>query len=208
MIVEPGMGMPIEIEGVHTNVRSHLVGIEYDRFLILAMPETKIPGGISYKFAPGKFIVVRYLHRGTVYGFESQVIEVITRPAPLIFLRCPRILESHDIRERRRVDCYLPAAIAVGARSLETVVTDLSATGCRCRLKVAALAGAEIDLGAIPDTLSITLLQVDDEPEFILNAIVRNRHQDKDKIELGLAFKDLGDELRNRLTQYIENTGY
>jgi hypothetical protein len=204
--MEIGHELYVEVEGVQTQLRSHLVGMEPGRFLVLAMPETKIPGGVGYKFAPGKPVVVRYLHRGTIFGFETLVIDSIAQPARLIFLRCPRIVEERDIRERRRVDCFLPVTLKIGDKDIEGMVTDISETGCKCRIKTTLLAAEKIGADAIPATLPLTLGQIGGAESLAVNAAVRNRRQDRERTELGLAFQDLTDELRAKLNAFISSS--
>lgn len=204
--LEIGHELYLEVEGVQTQLRSHLVGMEPGHFLILAMPDTKIPGGVGYKFAPGRPVVVRYLHRGTIFGFESLVVDSINQPARLIFMRCPRIIEERDIRERRRVDCFLPVTLKIGDKDVEGMVTDISETGCKCRIKTTALAAEKIGADAIPATLPITLGQIGGAESLAVNTAVRNRRQDRERTELGLAFQDLTDEMRAKLTEFISSS--
>lgn len=203
--MEPGMDIDVEIEGTQTRQRGHFVGMEPGQYLILAVPETKIPDGMASKFVPGKPVTVHYFYRGTAYRFESPVLATFLQPAHLVFLRYPRTIEEHCIEERRRVDCYLPASLKLGDRLVDGTVTDISATGCRCRLKNATLDAVGVGLDAIPLMLAIIFPQLGDQSEFTLNTVIRNRQQDREKTEMGLEFMGLSDELRRKLARSISN---
>ncbi len=176
----PGMDIDVEIVGTQTRRRGRFVGMEPGRYLILAVPEAKTPDDMAGKFVPGKPVAVHYFYRGTAYHFESPVLATFLQPAHVVFLRYPRTIEEHCIEERRRVDCYLPARLKLGDRLVDGTVTDISATGCRCRLKNATLDAAGVGLDAIPLMLAITFPQLGDQSEFTLNAAIRNRHPRKD----------------------------
>ncbi|OPZ60944.1 MAG: hypothetical protein BWY87_00157 [Deltaproteobacteria bacterium ADurb.Bin510] len=55
-------------------------------------------------------MIVRYLYNGTVYGFQTKLIEYITSPTKLFFLDYPRIIEHHDLRQEKRFPCHLRPA--------------------------------------------------------------------------------------------------
>ena len=203
--MEPGMDIDIEIVGTQTRQRGHFVGMEPGQYLILAVPEAKTPGGMAGKFVPGKPVTVHYFYRGTAYHFESPVLTIFLQPAHLVFLRYPHTIEEHCIEERRRVDCYLPIGLKLGDRLVDGTVTDISAAGCRCRLKNATLAAAGVGLDTIPLMLAITFPQLGDQSALTLNTTIRNRQQDREKIEIGLEFLGLSDELRRQLARSIGN---
>ena len=205
LTMEPGMDLDIEIVGTQTRQRGHFIGMEPGRYLILAVPEAKTPDDMAGKFVPGKPVAVHYFYRGTAYRFESPVLAIFLQPAHLVFLRYPRTIEERCIEERRRVDCYLPARLKLGDRLVDGTVTDISATGCRCRLKNATLDAAGVGLDAIPLVLAIIFPQLGDQPELTLNTAIRNRQQDREKTEIGLEFLGLSDELRRQLAQSIGN---
>jgi c-di-GMP-binding flagellar brake protein YcgR len=205
LTMEPGMDLDIEIVGTQTRQRGHFVGMEPGHYLILAVPEAKTNDDMAGKFVPGKPVAVDYFYRGTAYHFESPVLATFLQPAHLIILRYPRTIEERRIEERRRVDCYLPVRLKLGDRLVDGTVTDISATGCRCRLKNATLAVAGIGLDTIPLMLAITFPQPDDQPELTLNTAIRNRQQDREKTEMGLEFLGLSDELRRKLARSISN---
>lgn len=203
--MEPGMDIDVEIEGSQTRQRGRFIGMEPGQYVILAVPESKIPSGMDGKFVAGKQVAVHYFYRGMAYHFESPVLATLLQPARLVFLRYPRTIEERCIEERRRVDCYLPARLKLGDRLVDGTVTDISATGCRCRLKNATLDAAGIGLDAIPLMLAIIFPQFGDQSEFTLNAAIRNLQQDRGKTEMGLEFLGLDDELRRKLARSIGN---
>ncbi|MBF0549814.1 MAG: flagellar brake protein [Deltaproteobacteria bacterium] len=79
-------------------------------------------------------VVVRYINRGTVYGF-SAIVQDVMRSLGLIALSWPAPLESLALTSETRIRVHYPVKLSLttskGAVQLEATLTDLSHKGCQ-----------------------------------------------------------------------------
>jgi hypothetical protein len=134
--IDFGTELQLEIDGVAGRVRSELVGMEHGKYLIVKTPTVAHLGGIGGKLYAGNRVVVRYVFGGSVYGFETSVIDAIATPVRVVFLTCPKVVNERNIRSNRRIETLLPARIALGDQSAEGTVTDISTSGCHFGTKM------------------------------------------------------------------------
>ena len=106
--LEVGVDIHLKLDGVGFPIQSTVVGMEADEYLIIKSPKAFV--AIKHKCVPGSEMIVRYLYKGTVYGFQTKLIEYITSPTKLFFLDYPRIIEHHDLRQEKRFPCHLRPA--------------------------------------------------------------------------------------------------
>ena len=134
IFIELGTEFQIEIEGITFRLKSTLVGMELGQYLIIKTPSFPSEvGNIKQKLFPGIEIVVRYLHKGTVFGFRTQLIEAFFTPRRLLFLEYPKVIEHYDLRSNRRVECIIPAKIILKEKETEGTILDINEKGCRIR---------------------------------------------------------------------------
>lgn len=127
--IEVGTPVALQIEGVAERLASTLVGIKKGEYGIVTMPASRI--GLESKLHRGNSIVVRYIHDGRAFAFQSVLLGSIKDPVPLLILNCPRVLEIHSLRGEDRINCRLPSEVVAGEENLPGVVVDLSASGCQ-----------------------------------------------------------------------------
>jgi hypothetical protein len=134
-----GMPLQIEIGGVSIKMRSISVGMLIDQFLIIKYPDTGTFGSIQSRIFKGNKITVRYIAGGDVFGFELELIEMITSPIRLLFISYPTFVAKQSLRSNRRIECSIPARLK-GHRTDDDgifddgIITDISTGGCRFTL--------------------------------------------------------------------------
>lgn len=128
---EVGTAVHLGIDGFDGRLKSSLEGILPDEYLILKLPQLDTYVGQPRHFELESEILVRYVHRGAVWGFRSRVRRVISTPVGLLVIDIPDRIESYDLRQEERVDCLLPGKIQLEKRSKNGAVVDLSQNGCR-----------------------------------------------------------------------------
>ena len=79
-----GTSMQLEIEGFENRMASFLVGVLPDQYLIVKMPELGDWDGQPKHLELESEILVRYVHRGAVWGFKSRAKRVISTPVGLL----------------------------------------------------------------------------------------------------------------------------
>jgi c-di-GMP-binding flagellar brake protein YcgR len=228
--IDIGAEVQLEMDGISERLRCHVIGMRPGEYLIITIPEVRIPGGITYKFAAGRSLLVRYMHQGTVFGFETIVLGTTTHPARLVFLRYPRIIQEHNIRQQPRVECLLPSKISLsekkpgdkkpaektastpsanektaGGKTIEGNVLDLSESGCRFRLKNATLQAEKIVLDNTDPAVTLNLQLPGVPGELTLPGLLRNRKEDSDKTEIGISFQEINPADKEKLVSYLKN---
>jgi len=206
MSIELGAQLQIEIEGVEFRFKSTLVGMESDEYLIIKTPV--VPrhapfGSIKHKLFPGTQIVARYLYKGTVFGFQSKLIEAISTPLRLLFVEYPKIIENYDLRSQERTDCFLPAKIEIRNKEEHGAILDISERGCRCLIK--ALEGKKLPSTQIDERITLTCQFPGIEGEQVVSGNVKNISKDKQEMILGIEFHEIAARLKTIIDQYLSN---
>jgi c-di-GMP-binding flagellar brake protein YcgR len=197
--LEMGLSVQLKLEGIGFPLQSSFVGMENDEFLIIKAPPQFT--GIKYKMVPGVEIVVRYLYHGTVYGFQTKLIDVITQPARLLFLEYPKIIEHHDLRQQVRAHSLFPAVIRIKEHTNSGVIIDISKHGCRCHIlqsRTEHLPPAQID-----DEISLTCKFPGVEGDHEILGIIRNLKRSRKELIIGLQFTKIEYDLHEQIIRYI-----
>jgi len=128
--VEIGTPVKIEVQDIELPLQSSIVGLEAEKYIIIKAPEPF--KRIQHKLYPGNELIIRYISNGTVFAFQTKMIETITSPIPLLFINYPQIIQQHELRGQKRVNCQIPARIV--SHDLENVgcIIDMASSGCRC----------------------------------------------------------------------------
>ena len=199
--MEIGTTLKIQIEGTKTRMTSELIGIETGEYLLIKMPSAQFMGNLSKLLYKGNSIVIRYLHKGTIFGFKTHISHYITTPAKLIFIEYPKRIESHDLRGHKRLDCYLPANVKIMNNTIAGTITDVSKEGCHLIidqvqvensliLQVGNEIGVSFQLPGVAKKLAVTGKQ-------------KNVKKDRDSISIGIEFNNMDIEMQERLYDFL-----
>ena len=181
------MTLRIEIEDGEESIACVLIGIDKGKYLIFRTPPLHALDNASCPLNKEKDIYVKYVYKGTIFGFQSKVIDSIYEPFRLLFIEYPEKIESYDFRGNKRVECYLPAFIRIADRRIEGSITDISKAGCLYEIKIPEFekceklfeSNKEIDmvfqLPGIKEALSA-------------NAKQRSTKTDRSKVSIGIEF--------------------
>ncbi len=205
LAVDIGTPMVAEIQGLDVKIKCPLVGMQPGEFLILRPPKS-----YAYKlFHVGKSprAVVRYIYNGRVFGFESALLGAILDPLGLIFLGYPKQVSEHNLRAAPRLECHLPAKAALNDIEVGGTIQDISPTGCLFRLKTALLPTAPSSAPALEMNIRIDLHLPDQSDTLALHGKIKNIEQDAHRIDLGVAFKDIGEAARLQISRYLADAG-
>ena len=82
--IELGTDLTLDIQGLEGKMKSNLVGLVPSEFLIIAAPVGVT--GIRQRLFEGNKMTLRYRQHGSVYGFKTQIITMITKPKPMLIL--------------------------------------------------------------------------------------------------------------------------
>lgn len=198
-----GTELLVEFQDFTLRTKSELVGMRHGQYLIIGMLHDM--AGIRSDVIKESAIVVRYLYRGSVYGFKTKVLNMQTLPERLIFLSYPEKIEEFRVRSNTRYECILPAVTAIEALSADTVVIDISTDGCRCIIQASRVENAEAFYNSM-DINREAALRVQfpgNSDSYELTGTIRNISKDADRIAFGLHFGTLKQESQARLEDFI-----
>lgn len=199
--IEIGTPLQIRISGVDFNYNSTLIGMEIDKYLIIKAPAA-LTGLAKQKLFRGSKILIRYLYKGSAFGFQSELMEDLYTPLKLLFVGYPEIIERHNLRSGERIDCVLPITIKTHNDERNGIILDINKLGCRC---VAKKEEDDKELSSIDIDGRITLIcqfpQISGRHE--ISGIVRNIRRDRKQMTLGIIFNDVKPEIEEIIGRYI-----
>jgi len=127
--IDIGTQVYIEIEGVNFSVTSIFIGMLKDEFMIVTFP--KRYKSVKNKLFPNNKMVVKYLYDGSVYAFQTSVIESITNPIRALAIEYPKVVQQRELRIVKRNNVIIPSRIEAKKTEFTAVVFDISKKGCR-----------------------------------------------------------------------------
>ena len=205
--VSLGTEAQVEIEGVEFRAKSIFVGMDPDKeYLIMKFPY--IEGGtslIQHKLYEGNNVLIRYLHRGSVFGFQSKLLGTITTPRKLMFISYPKIIEEHNIRSEKRVSCYLPARIKTDDGENKGYVRDINRGGCQCVIK-----HSEVDrlknFFKIDGEIGLTFLLPGVEGDQSLTGTIKNIERNRKEINIGVEFGEIKEDVKSKISEFCSSS--
>ncbi len=199
--------LQIQVDGYPQRMKSHFVGREEGRYIILKIPSLlKNPAEILTK---GKEVTVRYVHQGSVYGFRTPIVFVEFEPLNIFFVKFPRTIEDHNLRTHKRFECSLPARLEFlnqrhKNRKLQFrgFVGDISKGGCRATIKYDKQEWGD-GPPQIQSIVEIYLALPGVEGELYLKGSLRSLIQDDCRLTLGVQFAELTGKSQAQLEKFL-----
>lgn len=184
--IDIGTNVYLEIEGVNFSVTSIFIGMLRDEFMIITPP--KRYKSVKNKLFPGSKMVVKYLYDGSVYAFQTSVMELITTPIRAIAMEYPKVIQKRELRVVKRNNVVIPARIEAKKTELNVIVNDISNKGCRFQYNDAKNSIASFRDG---DILRIYCRFPGVADEIGAMACVRNIRREKGMLSIGTEFQDV-----------------
>jgi len=201
-LIPIGTQVELELDGVMAKLKSICVGGLPEDCLIFKCPSITELGPMTDKLSEGNKITVRYVDRGNVFAFQSELLGFVAAPVKLIFVTYPTLIVRHSLRKVQRIDYPLFAEVDVNGEQFEALITDISVRGCRLSI-IAQPANQVLPGIKVDQMLSIQCALEGIEAPIIITGQVKNFQRDGQKITLGTAFHDIDLEVRNRLASFI-----
>lgn len=185
----PGLPMLFQFPGVKSSYKTSYVGTAPGEAVIMHLPMNP---GITQLLAEAYAIVVRFVHDGQAYGFESHFVAAIRKPLPLLFVTYPHRVHQVSVRSCERLTVLERAALSSGGTRLEGLMTDVSCGGCKIKLprseaSLALAAGGEavVDFSmtmeeVVPIALKGVLVEVDNEGKKVKCRVTFAKEQEKE----------------------------
>jgi c-di-GMP-binding flagellar brake protein YcgR len=200
--------LQIEISGVSIRMSSVSVGNLPDSCLIIKYPSTGTSVSVASKLFKGSKITVRYISNGNVFGFQSELLGMISDPVRLLFISYPTFIARHSLRSDRRVECYLPADLRVdtSVKDLDIVrdgiITDISSAGCNFNMVRVPLDSTLLGTG-MNDPVVLRLQLPGMEGRIELSGNIRNMQRGSRKTSMGIQFNDVDEEKKMKIIEFI-----
>lgn len=198
-----GSDLLVDIVTLKLRIKSKMVGMEPGQYIIIKLSPNDLMGNFRSEMVRESPMIIRYLYKGTVYGFSSQVINVVSAPAKIFFVSYPNKIDEFNIMNKSRFSCILPAHTMFGNDIAEMVIVDISREGCQCVIKTASKNDPLYNLVQINKKIDIKAQFPGSEGKFDLVGKVRNISKDVDKITLGVMFEEMSPEFKAKLEHFI-----
>ncbi|MBU0514098.1 MAG: flagellar brake protein [Proteobacteria bacterium] len=178
-----------------------LVGFEGQGYILAHMPY--VSGQPLFSNVDAE-CVVRFLDRGVIYGFTSQVFHLQHKPFPLIILTFPENVDRINLRSEERLPVNVPAVVghehANGNKDTEGIIVDLSRSGCRLNVPANLDLNSQIKLSFAPEG-GPKLADITGE--------IRNvRSLTEGWFEYGVAFQAGYDQLHDYVDRLVQVVGH
>ncbi|MBU0991556.1 MAG: flagellar brake protein [Proteobacteria bacterium] len=198
--LEMGTELQIEFADVSIPTYSALVGMEGDIYMVIKSPTPY--NLVKQKIYVGNELIIKYLFGGTVYAFQTKIIDSISKPYKLVFLEYPKIIEKHELRNYKRAKCLFPAKVIFDNKNCPGLVVDISRRGCKCQIKM--VSGEKYPAFRLDDQVNLSCKFPGIEGNVEIIGTLRNLKKNKQEIILGVSFsKTNSDDIQQIINQYI-----
>lgn len=200
-----GTELIIEIVDLGLKIKGVLVGFEYGSYVIVRLSPKDLVGSFRSEEVLESAIIVRYLFKGSVYGFKTSIINTVSNPARMLFARYPDKIEGMNIRANQRYSCILPGLITLGDQTFDTVIVDICMEGGRCIIKKSPATDMDGLYRAIDanKTAGIKLGLPGVDRPIEIKVSVRSVSKNNDRISFGASFDSMPQQDKSSLQRFI-----
>ncbi len=199
--IDLGDNLLFKLDTVDGFLKTRFIGMLENQYLISTMPKGHIM--IRDKFFEGNTVLVRYLHNGSIFAFQSQIVGVVDHPDKLFFLSYPAIISRQELRREPRVDCRLKAVIDSGSARQNGVVIDISRSGCRFTLK----SPLKVKLNQ-RQNVNMRMNLDDSQDAVTLTGNIRSMENSNQSMILGIQFLEIDKTGQRLIDNYVNDHSY
>ncbi len=196
--IDIGTQVYLEIDGVNFSVTSIFIGLLTNEFMIVTLP--KRYKSVKNKLFPDNKMVVKYLHEGSVYAFQTTVIEIMTTPIRALAIEYPKVVQKRELRVVKRNHVVIPGRVEAKQTEFSVVINDISKKGCRFKYIENKGNMSPLREGDIM-RVYCQFPGVSDETGVM--ARVRNVSRDKDQLLVGAEFQDASKTFLTPLMHFL-----
>ncbi len=196
----------LHIEGTRRRLSSELIGVDDGKYLIVKMPPLHTMENVSDLLVKGNEITVKYMYKGTMFGFQSPIIDVIHNPFKLVFIKYPDKIDSYDVRGNKRVECFLPANVKIAEHIIEGSITDISREGCLFAIDTPKHEGL-INLLELNNEIRLGFYLPGIAEELSADADQKSIKIDTDGSSIGIEFVEIDSSVKTKLIDFLSKAG-
>jgi len=196
------IGTEIKIEFPHmkTPLKSTIIGMLKDQFLIITTPSSF--SIMEKMISSEQRIIIEYAQDGRIWMFKSQLLKTINSPSRLLFIEYPAVIHFHDLRKSKRTAIFVPCTFHQSTDSeLYGTLIDLSTSGGLCRIKNkpdTSLPNIDVN-----NRIQLRCLLPGTKEEQKIEGIVRNLKKDNIATRIGIEFENLQPHLIETISKYL-----
>jgi CheY-like chemotaxis protein/c-di-GMP-binding flagellar brake protein YcgR len=200
--LENGLKVKLELDNGSEPFSCALVGMIPEKYLIVSPPETF--ARLSPTVSAEVRIVAKYMQMGRLCMFKTELKHTLQEPERLLFLEYPQVIHYLELRRAKRMVIFIPSTLQLtnGAR-FNSVLLDLSSTGCLCQVRVARNKGLpSLDMES---RIFLYCLFPGVKEEIELTGIVKNTKKTGSELRAGVEFLNLEPYSRETITGYLQS---
>lgn len=196
--IDIGTQVYLEIEGVNFSVTSVFIGMLKDEFMIVTLP--KRYKSVQNKLYPGNKIVIKYLFDGSVFAFQTSVIETITNPIKALAIEYPKVVQQRELRTVKRKLVVIPGRVEAKKTEFPIVVFDISKNGLKFKFNE-----NKHNLTALKenDLVRVYCQFPGASEEAGVLAVVRNVRREQGQLSVGTEFQDVSKTFMSPLMHFL-----
>jgi len=199
-----GAEMLIEVSSLNLRIKCELVGMEEDHFIIVKIYPKDINGNFITEDIRESPCTVLFRHSDSLHRFKATILNMVMKPARLIFFGYPRKLENLRKVNKHRFRCALPTMSMFGTDIIELVTTDISKEGCRCRVKTSKAGDKKLYQAIEVDKIvELIVTPPDTGDPFKVTGFVRSTSKKTDEITFGVMFAGMARDARDKLDRLL-----
>jgi len=196
------IGSPIKLEFPRQEIlfESVVVGMLQDNYLIVSNPQ---PFSNMEDLVGGEQrVIIKYVHKGRVWMFKSQLLKAVDSPSQLLFFEYPGVIHYHEMRKEKRIPIFIPSTFHINEEpELYGTLIDLSATGGLYQIKHKKnTCLPRIDMNT---SILLRCLLPGIKEEQQINGKVRNMQIEPDETRIGIEFINLQPHLAATIGRYL-----
>ncbi|MBI5237496.1 MAG: PilZ domain-containing protein [Deltaproteobacteria bacterium] len=184
--------------------RNPLVGMEKGHFILIKLSPNDLMGTFRSESIRESNILISYMDANIIYGFQTEILNVVSNPAKLFFLAYPRNIKEISARNSSRYECVLPATAMLCNELIPMAIIDISEEGCQCVIKKSSLKNnIQNNLVQINKKLCVNINFPGTNNTCAVNGSIRTLSDDIDKIKVGLKLEELSRKVTSELNNFI-----
>ncbi len=202
LYIELGTTLQIEINK-YRRITTELIGVDEGQYLIIRLPDDFHMGNQTRLYPKGTPIIVRYIFKGLVFGFQSAIVHYIHSPAKLIFIMYPEQVEDYNLRSSKRVTCYLPATIHADDNAAQGFITNISQSGSRFAVNTQDMKDVH-DFQKFDGIVQMAIPLPGIAGALDIEGEIKNVSMDKEILIFGIKYTKISKEDSRRLGKFLD----
>jgi hypothetical protein len=137
-----------------------------------------------------------------VFSFQTDIIAFNSNTEKTISIAYPNEIENYDLRENRRIDCYLPVNVIIEDNVAHGGIINISEEGCMIVIDPAEPESIK-DLLKINDNLNISFQLPGVGEDSYVTAIQKNLVMSTEDFRVGIQYVDMDLKVQAKLHNFI-----